>query len=178
MKTINVPTREEVNPQSQQIFDAITKKMGKVPNLYATIGYSDNALKAMLDFEGTFNNGIFSAKEREALYLVVSQVNNCDYCLAAHSMLAGMRGYNHDEILNFRRGHAAEPKLYAALQLAKAIAETKGNVNHVVKEAFFEAGYNEAALVELTALVALRTFTNYIYALTQIPVDFPEVEKI
>ncbi|PWV48770.1 carboxymuconolactone decarboxylase family protein [Chitinophaga sp. S165] len=178
MKTINVPTREQVNPQSQIIFDAIAKKLGKVPNLYATIGYSAEALKAMLDFEETLNHGIFTAKEREAVYLVVSQVNGCDYCLAAHTVIAGMRGFTKDEILNSRRGQVADPKLNAVLQLAKAIAENKGNVNSAVKDAFFEAGFNEAALIELAALVALRTFTNYVYALTAIPVDFPAVEKI
>lgn len=178
MKTINVPTREQVSPQAQVIFDAIAKKLGKVPNLYATIGYSAEALKAMLDFEETLNHGVFSAKEREAVYLVVSQVNSCDYCLAAHTILAGMRGFTKDEILNCRRGQAADPKLYAVLQLAKAIAENKGIVNAAVKDAFFDAGFNEAALIELSALVTLRTFTNYVYALTEIPVDFPAVEKI
>ena len=38
MKTINVPAKEQVVEQSQQLFEAISKKMGKVPNLYATIG--------------------------------------------------------------------------------------------------------------------------------------------
>jgi len=178
MKTINVPSREQVSPESQEIFDEITKKMGKVPNLYATIGFSHNALKAMLDFERAFNNGVFNAKEREAIYLAVSQVNHCDYCLAAHSILAGMRGYNVEEILNLRRGIAEDSKLLAVVQLAKAIAESKGNVNHFVKNSFFDAGYDEAALIELTALVTLRTFTNYVYALTDIPLDFPKVSEI
>ncbi len=57
MKTITVPTREQVSPQSQEISSAITKKLGKVPNLYAIIGYSAPALKAMLDFEETLNPG-------------------------------------------------------------------------------------------------------------------------
>jgi uncharacterized peroxidase-related enzyme len=178
MKTINVPTKDQVNPQSQEIFDSITKRMGKVPNLYATIGYSASALQGILNFEEAFNYSAFNAKEREALYLVVSQVNNCDYCLAAHSMIAGMRGFSKEEIINFRKGLANDAKLNAALQFAKAITENKGKVNDNIKEAFFEAGYDEAALMELIGLVTVRTFTNYVYGLTQIPIDFPVVEKI
>jgi uncharacterized peroxidase-related enzyme len=178
MKTITVPNRDQVSPASQEIFDTLKKKIGKVPNLYATFGYSASSLKALLDFEDTVTHSVFTAKEREAIYLVVSQVNQCDYCLAAHSILAGKRGYSNDEILNFRRGIAAAPKLQAAVSLAKAIAETKGLVADATKDAFLEAGYDEAALVDLAALVSLRTFTNYIYALTKIPVDFPAVEKI
>lgn len=178
MKTITVPTREQVPAAAQELFDVMKKKIGKVPNLYATMGYSAAALKAMLDFEETLHHGVFNAKEREAIYLVVSQVNQCNYCLAAHSILAGMRGFSKDEILNLRRGIAADAKLYAVIQFAKAIAENKANVDATIKDAFFEAGYDEAALIDLAALVTLRTYTNYVYALTQIPVDFPVVEKI
>ncbi|MEN0053068.1 MAG: carboxymuconolactone decarboxylase family protein [Mucilaginibacter sp.] len=178
MKTITVPTREQVNPQSQEIFDAITKKMGKVPNLFATIGYSATALKAVLDLEETLSHGAFNAKEREAVNLAVSQVNHCNYCLAAHSMIAGMRGYSKEDILGFRKGTAADQKLQAALQLAQAISETKGEVSDELKDAFFEAGYDEAALMELVGLITLRTFTNFAFALTKIPVDFPAAEKI
>jgi len=43
---------------------------------------------------------------------------------------------------------------------------------------FYEQGYAEAALMELTGLVAVRVYTNYVYALTAIPVDFPAAESL
>ncbi|MFL9836706.1 carboxymuconolactone decarboxylase family protein [Flavobacterium sp. ST-75] len=173
MKTINVPTKDQVSEPSQQIFEAITKKMGKVPNLYATIGYSANALKGILEFEEAFSHSAFSAKEREGINLVVSQVNNCDYCLAAHTMLAGLKGYTPEDIIGLRKGQTADGKFEAALQLAQSIAQNKGTAAISLKEAFFNAGYNEAALIELIGIVTVRTFTNYVYAQTQVPVDFP-----
>jgi len=173
MKTVNVPTKEQVSEQSQQLFEAIGKKMGKVPNLYATIGYSANALKGLLEFEEAFSHSVFTAKEREGINLVVSQVNKCDYCLAAHTMLAGLKGYNSEEIINMRKGFSANDKFQTALKLAKSIAENKGAAEASLKDAFFEAGYTEAALIDLIGIVTVRTFTNYVYALTEIPVDFP-----
>jgi len=178
MKNIAVPTFDQLSPDSQQLLEVFNKRLGKIPNLYATIGYSPNAIKAMLAFEEDLGHGVFSAKEKEAVYLVVSQVNGCEYCLAAHSLLAAKRGYKPEEILDLRRGLAVDPKLQTALQLAKAIAENKGAVQDNFKNAFFEAGYNEAALMELIALVTIRTFTNYVYVLTKIPIDYPTVEKI
>ncbi|WP_353719929.1 carboxymuconolactone decarboxylase family protein [Dyadobacter sp. 676] len=178
MKTISVPAREQVGPQSQEIFDTISQRIGRVPNLYATMGYSSHALKAMLDFEDTLTHSVFSAREREAVYLTVSQVNGCEYCLAAHSILARKRGYSNEEIINFRKGFATDPRLNTAIQLAKAIVENKGKADEAVRDAFFDAGYDEAALMELAALATLRTFTNYAYALTKIPLDFPAVEEI
>jgi AhpD family alkylhydroperoxidase len=178
MKNIAVPTNDQLSPESQQLLEFYIKKLGRIPNLYATIGYSSSALKAMLEFEEALNHSVFTAKEKEAIYLVVSQVNGCEYCLAAHSLLAAKRGYKNEEILNLRRGLATDAKLQTALQLAKAIAENKGAVEDNLKNAFFEAGYNEAALMELIALVTIRTFTNYVYVLTKIPIDYPLAEKI
>lgn len=39
MKTIQVPATEALSTLSQSILAQVEKKMGKVPNLYATIGY-------------------------------------------------------------------------------------------------------------------------------------------
>ena len=51
MKKFTVPTREQVAPVNQTIFDNLTKALGFVPNLYATIAYSDNGLSKYLLFK-------------------------------------------------------------------------------------------------------------------------------
>lgn len=179
MKTIAVPAKEQLSIESQSLLESVEKKMGRIPNLYATIGYSSSALKAMLDTETALShNSSFSTKEREAVNLVVSQVNNCDYCLAAHTMLGKMRGFSEDEILNIRKGQHSDAKLNSVVILAKSIAENKGNADNSTLQNFFESGYDEKALMELTALIALRSFTNYVFANTQIPVDFPLAESL
>lgn len=53
MKTITVPSKDEVSLESQAIFEQLQKQIGKVPNLYALVGYSAHALKGFLDFEET-----------------------------------------------------------------------------------------------------------------------------
>jgi AhpD family alkylhydroperoxidase len=126
MKTINVPVKAQVSEESQVIFDQIQKKIGKVPNLYATIGYSAKALKGMLEYENTLGHGVFSAKEQEAIFLVVSEVNGCDYCLAAHTLSAIGKGFTKAETLDLRRGEIADSKLNAIIQLAKPITVNKG----------------------------------------------------
>lgn len=93
-------------------------------------------------------------------------------------MLATMKGYTKEETIGFRKGNAADAKLHTALQLAKAIAENKARVSDDIREAFFNAGYNEAAMIELVGLVTVRSFTNYVYTLTEIPVDFPTAPEL
>jgi hypothetical protein len=68
MKTIQVPATEALSTLSQSILAQVQKKMGKVPNLYATIGYSGQALKGMLDFEATLSqDSSFTGKEKKPL---------------------------------------------------------------------------------------------------------------
>ncbi|WES99503.1 carboxymuconolactone decarboxylase family protein [Chryseobacterium arthrosphaerae] len=78
--------------------------MGKIPNLYATIGYSSSALKSMLETETSLaHDSSFIAKEREAVNLIVSQVSECDYCLAVHTTLAKIRGFTEKDVGNQKR---------------------------------------------------------------------------
>jgi len=179
MKTISVPEKEQLSFGSQSILESVEKKMGKIPNLYATIGYSSSALKAVLETEAALShNSSFTAKEREAINLVVSQVNECDYCLAAHTALAKMRGFTEEETIEVRKGNSDNVTLNAIIKLAQSIANNKGNAGDGALEDFFNSGHNEKALIELTALVALRSFTNYVFANTRIPIDFPLAQAI
>ena len=173
MKPITVPSPEQVSPESQVLFEQLEKRLGKVPNLYATMGYSSHALKAFMELELNLYKGVFRPKEREAVALVVSEVNGCEYCLAAHTIAALKAGLTQDETLNIRKGISTDPKINAIVALAKAIAETKGYPPSDLLDNFYAAGYNEAALMELVGLITVRIYTNYVFALTHIPIDFP-----
>jgi uncharacterized peroxidase-related enzyme len=178
MKNISVPTREQVSPESQLLFDVLQKRMGKVPNLYATMGYSPFALKAFMNLDETLGGGVFNPKEKEAISLVVSEVNSCEYCLAGHTLAAIKRGFTKEDTFNIRKGDVNDIRLNAIIQLAKAITETKGRPAEEYIANFYAAGFDEAAVMELIGLVIVRLFTNYAFALTNIPIDFPLAESI
>jgi AhpD family alkylhydroperoxidase len=178
MKTIKVPARDEVKPDSQLLFDQITKHLGKLPNLYAAMGYSSGTLKGFLQFEAAMGGGVFSVKEKEAINLVVSEINNCNYCLAAHTMIAKSKGYSEEDTICIRKGHTAEHKLDTAIKLTKSITENRGEADPRLIEDFFQAGYREDALIELIGLITAKVFTNYVYAVTGVPLDFPEAAKL
>lgn len=178
MKTINAPTRDQVSAESQVMFDTFTKRIGKVPNLYATMGYSAPALKMFMDMEDDLSKSVFTPKEREAIALIVSEINGCAYCLAGHSLLAMKSGFTKDETLDIRRGHTADVKLNAIVGLAKSIVENKGKGDEISLNNFYAAGFDEAALMELIGFITVRVYTNYVFAMTEIPVDFPAAEPI
>lgn len=51
MKSIKVPTRNNVSSSNQTIFDNLEKAIGFVPNLYATLALSETALSDYLAFQ-------------------------------------------------------------------------------------------------------------------------------
>ncbi|WP_027067026.1 MULTISPECIES: carboxymuconolactone decarboxylase family protein [Maribacter] len=172
MSTFNVLTRDEVSENNQAIFDNLKKALGFVPNLYATYANSDTALENYLTFANAKTS--LSAKEKEVVNLAVSQVNDCIYCLSAHTAIGKMNGFNDEQILELRAGKASfDVKLNALAQLAKNVTKNRGRTDEKVLENYFAAGYTKANLIDTISLVGDKTISNYIHSTTQVPVDFP-----
>lgn len=176
MKTFNVPAKSEVSPANQTIFDNLHKGLGFVPNLYAIMAYSDTALGKYLAFQSVKTS--LTNKEKEAVNLIVSQLNGCVYCQSAHTLLGKMNGFSEEETLNIRHGNATDAKLDALVKLAKAITENKGHVGGETLNAFYNAGYTDATLVDVVMLVGDKVIMNYLHNLTNIPVDFPLAQPL
>ncbi|WP_025742696.1 carboxymuconolactone decarboxylase family protein [Aquimarina pacifica] len=177
MSTFNVPTREEVSPNHQAIFDTLAKSIGFVPNLYATYAHSDTALENYLNFQNAKTS--LTSKEKEVVNLIVSQVNECLYCLSAHTAIAKMNGFTDDQIVELRTGNASfDTKFDALVKLAKNITENRGRADQEVVNNFFEAGYTKGNLIDTIVLVGDKTISNYIHNTTQVPVDFPVAKPL
>ena len=92
MKTFTVPSYDNLSPEAKAALEPLKKSTGKLPNLCATIGFSGNALSSYMAFSQAQAKGSFRLKDREAVYLIVSQINGCPYCLAAHTLSAIKNG--------------------------------------------------------------------------------------
>lgn len=172
MSRIDVPTYDTVSPANQALFDNLKKAVGKVPNLYATMAHSEHALASYLALQGAKSS--IAGKSREVVNLVVSQVNECEYCLAAHSVIGKMTGFTDAQIMEIRSGRASfDPKLDALARLSKAIVIQRGKVDDSLVEAFFAAGWTKENLVDTIVAVGDKIITNYLYAIAKVPVDFP-----
>ena len=172
MTTIQVPTRDQVSPANQALFDNLKKGLGMVPNLYATLALSEHALGNYLAFQNARSS--LSAQAREVINLVVSQVNSCQYCLSAHTVIGGMVGFTPEQILEIRRGGASfDPRLDVLARLVKNIATERGHADPARVQAFFDAGWTPGNLVDAIVVIGDKTVTNYLHGTTQVPVDFP-----
>ena len=178
MKSFTVPTYDQVADNAQPAFDRFIKIMGRMPNLYAAIGYSANALNSYLAYVSEQARGTFHAKEREAVYLIVSQLNGCEYCLASHTQSAIKNGWTEQETLSLRAGNHPDKKWQIIYRVIKSVIDNKGQVSDDLLDEFYALDYQEAAIIDLLVLINVMSFTNYAFRLMQIPIDFPLAKDI
>jgi uncharacterized peroxidase-related enzyme len=175
--TFEVPTREEVSANNQAIFDHMNKAFGKVPNLYATFAINETALGDYLTLQN--RKSTLSQKEREIIKLVVSQVNDCNYCVPAHTQVAKMVGFTDEQVLEIRRGQVRFDDKYAALtRFVRETAINRGRPSENAYDEFFEAGYSQANLIDVMMVIGDKIISNYLHNVTQIPVDWPAVPRV
>ncbi len=177
MTRFSVPTRDQVSPDNQALFDNLKKALSFVPNLYATFAHSATALGTYLTLQNAKSS--LNAKQREIVNLVVSQVNDCEYCLAAHTAVGKMVGFTDAQILEIRQGRASfDPKLDALARFVREVAEKRGHVAAADTEAFLKAGWSEGAVVDVIMVVGDKIITNYLHGVTKVAVDFPAASKL
>lgn len=178
MNTFTIPTKETAKEASLPIFENLEKGIGFLPNLYAYIGHSPNALQNYLAYQNGNSKGAFNAKIREAVNLAISEVNGCHYCLSAHTAIGKMNGFSEEEILQLRAGTHPDEKLNVITNLVADIQKTHGHPSKNLLEKFFGLGYDEGALVDLLALVADKVFANYLNNISNVAIDFPVAPKL
>jgi uncharacterized peroxidase-related enzyme len=175
--TFSVPSRSEVSPANQAIFDHMKSAFGMVPNLYASFALNETALGDYLALQN--RKSTLTAKEREIINLVVSQINDCRYCVPAHTAVAKMHGFADEQVMGIRRAQIDFDSKYDALaKFVKETAVNRGKPSQNATDAFFEAGYDKANLIDVMIVIGDKTISNYLHNITQIPVDWPEVPKI
>lgn len=118
---------------------------GNAPNLYATIGYSGNALSSYMTFVQAQAKGTFRIKEREAIYLIVSRLNGCEYCQASHTISAIKTGWTEEETILLRAGKFPEQKWEVIYRLIESVIEHKGEVNQEILNDFFFIGIQRSS---------------------------------
>ncbi|MGE0221157.1 carboxymuconolactone decarboxylase family protein [Mycolicibacterium sp.] len=167
---------ESADEQQQDALQAIKQGWGVVPNLGRVLALSLPLTRAALSFDEALEHGSIPAPVGEQIAIAVANINQCSYCLAAHSMAAGLYKVSDQDIADARTGDASDPWVAAVLQFARAVVERRGFVRDEQLQAARAAGVSEATMVEIVGHVAANTLTNYLHHLSQVPVDYPPVD--
>jgi AhpD family alkylhydroperoxidase len=110
--------------------------------------------------------------------LAVSEVNDCQYCLAAHSAIGRSVGLSEEALGDSRRGESPDPKEATVLAFTRNVVTNRGRVSDEEVAKLRKAGFSEGDIVELIANISLTLFTNYFNHIAATEIDFPAVLKL
>jgi uncharacterized peroxidase-related enzyme len=169
---------ETASDRVRTLLAAVKSKLGLVPNMTRAMANSPAVLEGYLQFSGALHKSSLPARLREQISLAVSQANGCDYCLAAHSAIGKAVGLTAEQVRDSRLGTAVDPKADALIRFALEVLETRGRVNDAALTEVRAAGFDDGAIAEVVAHVALDLFTNYFNNVVATDVDFPKAPAL
>lgn len=164
---------DSADGMAKELLASTRQQLGRVPNLYAAMANSPAALSGYLAFRGALQHGELDTKMRERVALLVAGLNDCDYCVAAHTFRGGKLGLSEQDLLDTRRASHSDPKIRAALRFVAAVIERREADVRETLDAAVRAGWTEAEIGEIVAHVALNVFSNVFKQVAQPPLDFP-----
>ncbi|WP_052498511.1 hypothetical protein [Burkholderia plantarii] len=118
--------------------------------------------------------GVFDARMRERIGLALAQQAGRDRMPAGQRYLALNVAHLYPEEIDLnRRGGPADPRAAAAVAFAPQVARLRGRVDDAQLAAAREAGFSDARIVGLVALVAANPMTQMLNAVPRTEIDFP-----
>lgn len=91
---------QNVSEKNNRIFEELKSMFGKVPNIFVAFASSENGLENYFNYLTQKNS--LTYRKREVVNLIVSQVNQCPYCLSFHSAIAARIGFSNEQISDIR----------------------------------------------------------------------------
>lgn len=148
--------------------------MGFIPNMYARMANSPGLLETYLHgYEVFRQQSGFSAVEQEIVFLSISVENGCEYCVAAHSLVADAMSKVPVAVTNAIRGSDKVPdeKFAALSEFARTMVARRGLPSRNDVLAFLAAGYSERHILEVILAISVKTLSNYTNHNFHTPVD-------
>jgi len=173
MARLNVVSPAQATGQTRELYGAIQRAIGMVPNIYQGLGNSAVALEGVLQGDGLIKRGQLAGSEVEAIKLAVSEAYGCDYCLAAHTMLGRKAGLTDEDTLHIRRGHSSKPRIGALVKFVNAALHPQARISDEDLQAIRAAGFSDGQIAETVQVIAQTVFTNLFNRVHRTELDFP-----
>jgi len=177
MTRLHTLAHDQADQETAELFGIIKRSLGKLPNLYATIGSNAPAVLAhVLGTGATLAKSSLTRREQEAINLAVSEATGCDYCVAAHTMTGKLAGYTVEQTRELRSGSFAEDaRTDALVKFALHLVQQRGTLDAAAVDALKAAGFSDRQLVEIPLAVSAILFTNMVNRINDTTLDFPKV---
>lgn len=172
MNGFPVHTLDTAPADSQDSLRALQGAFGMIPNIAGAMATSPVLIGCLTGLFGKVHGGSFAEDQLQVVLLTDAVTNASPWAVAFHSALALQEGVTAADVDAIRaRQLPAEPKLAALSALARTLIERRGHLSQQDVERFLSAGFDRARLLEVIAIVAASTITNYTASVTNPPLE-------
>ncbi|TAL72046.1 MAG: carboxymuconolactone decarboxylase family protein [Rhodanobacter sp.] len=168
MTKFTTHTLESAPAAARPLLEAAKSKLGFIPNLYGNLAEAPAALQAYFDLSAHFDKTSFTPVERQVVLLAISTENNCEFCVAAHSVIARQMVKVPSPVVDALRAFTPLPDAHldALATFARAVVRERGFVASAALDAFLASGFTRRQVIEVVLGVSMKTLSNYVNHLT------------
>ncbi len=175
MARISLIAAEEASPEVKEIYEKALR--GKPGNVQKALAHRPDALKNFLPFYASVGKSL-DRKLYEMIYIRVSVLNGCRYCLQHHLASSKRAGLAPDDWKALKAGDYLRfgDKEQSALTYAEKLTRSPRDITDA-DSAKLKKHFSDAEMVDLHLLIGLANLTNRFTAPLGLELEFPE-EKI
>ncbi|WP_282052485.1 peroxidase-related enzyme [Phaeobacter inhibens] len=168
---LDLPVVDPLPPETQKYFDICQEKLGMVPNVLRANAFDIDKLNA---FTGMYNDLMLadsglSKLEREMIAVVVSSINSCFYCLAAHGaavrQLSGDPKLGEMLVMNYRVA-PLEPRQRAMLDFAAKATKASAEIEEADRQTLRDHGFSDRDIWDIANVTGFFNMSNRVASAT------------
>lgn len=168
MSSYPLHTIESAPAQSKPVLQQLQQAFGLIPNIAAAMAASPVLINGFIGLFERVHASTLTEPQIQALLLTNAVTNASAWAVAFHSALALRQGVPPADVAAIRRGGLPKGAGLGALStLARTLIEKRGRISESDQRHFFEAGFSSEQILEVIAVVAASTITNYTGSVTQ-----------
>ena len=160
--------------KSKSALEQLQQAFGVLPNIAAAIANSPKLINSLIGVFQQVHSSSLTEQEIQIVLLTDAVANSSTYAVAFHTRLALKQGVSSKEIDEIRQRRVPSDKRFAALSnLAKTLIDKRGHLSSQELNAFLAAGFTKEQILEVIAIVAASTITNYAGTIANPPLEDP-----
>lgn len=172
MAEFTIHTLDSAPEAGKPLLEASIKATGRIPGLHGTMADAPPLLAAYQAAHQQFLASTLTDAKKTVVWQTVNVEQNCHYCVPAHTGIAKMMQVD-DAITDALRNETPlpTPKLEALRDFTLLVVRNRGFVDDADTQAFLDAGFTHANILEVILGVAQKVMSNYTNAIYRTPVD-------
>jgi len=172
MNKLTVHTLDTAPEGSLPLLQNSIKNFGSIPSLHGVMAESPVVLEAYQMLHKWFQESSFDAEELTVVWQTINVEHQCHYCVPAHAAIAKMMKVDDGLVAALRHGDPMPTaKLQALHDTTLLLVRNRGVVDPGDVQKFYDAGYDQKALLEIILGLAQKVMSNYINHLADTPID-------